>query len=100
MGADDLHEVPLARQPGADHADVVVAVVVELDVVWEPGKAIYQHLGGAGPLPGQVQLVQPRPATLAVQKEVPARVKLDSISETDDESNVGVCHCAFTIIIT
>ena len=82
VGADDLHQVPLPREPRADQPHVVVAVVIELDVVREPGEAVYQHLGGGGPRPSQVQLVQPRPPSLAVEKEVSAWVKLDSIGET------------------
>ena len=80
--ADDLHEVPLPRQPGADQTHVVVAVVVELDVVREAGEAVYQHLGVSGPRPGQVELVQPGAATLTKQQEVSTGVKLDSIGET------------------
>ena len=87
MGADDLHQVPLPREPRADQTHVVVAVVIELDVVREPGEALYQHLGGGGPRPSQVQLVQPRPATLAVEKEVSTWVKLDSIGETVNKSH-------------
>lgn len=74
MRADDLHEVSLPRQPGADQTHVVVAVVIELDVVREAGEAVYQHLSGSGPRPGQVELVQPGAATLTKQQEVSAGV--------------------------
>ena len=88
MRADDLHQMPLPREPGADQTHVVVAIVIELDVVREPREAVYQNLGGGGPRSSQVQFVQPRPASLAVKKEVTTWVKLDSIGETVNKSHV------------